>query len=148
MPFGHSHLMSNKGANGRQTPARQNNQIAFGKLSIPNGGGGKKQQGLPPTHPPKNSKVQNGRNGYAGGMSNSSANGNGKKSKAPKAKRTQDADERQAEMEWQNSGLRGGPVAGWGKDLDREEKAAKRVNQGSHAKGKARATGQKYLGGY
>ena len=150
MPFGHSHLMSKRAPNGRHAPARQNKKITFGKLSMPNGAGGKKHQPLPPSRSPKKGKVQNDQAVHAVGTANSS--NNGKKSKVSKPRRRQDDAEVDWEMEWQNSGINsgGGKVEGWGKELDREEKAKKKATQTSQARGemKAKATGQKYLGGY
>ncbi|CAD6578384.1 MAG: hypothetical protein TREMPRED_002167 [Tremellales sp. Tagirdzhanova-0007] len=48
--------------------------------------------------------------------------------------------ERDWEREWRASGGAGGPVIEWGKEIDREQKKAK--------KEAAKVSGQRYVGGY
>ena len=159
LPFGHSDLM----------PSQQSRQpkIAFGKLSLPNGaapltpnGVGKKHQGLPPSVSPRS---------YGKGKSGKSPvnvyhTNNHKAAEKPslglggKAKKRKREEDRDWEMEWQNSGIGGGSVVGWGKDLDREDRAVKKMKggqgpptpatRGKGQRGANKAPGQRYTGSY
>ena len=65
-------------------------------------------------------------------------------SHANKRRKREEVSERDWELEWRASGNGGGPVIGWGKDVYREEKKAKKDAK----KEAAKISGQRYTGGY
>ncbi|ORX36747.1 hypothetical protein BD324DRAFT_627024 [Kockovaella imperatae] len=189
LPFGHSHLMRSDQRHRGGQNTNVANSIAFGRLSLPSGpngqssassGGliGKKHQGLPPSLPPKpkfSTPVQFSKRHPIGSSSRRHPSpapaagpgpGSGSGGHRDK-KRKRDSGDRDWEMEWQNSGISGGSVVGWGRDLDKEERAVKKMKgkqgpttskQGQKSKaqsngkvgktGPNKTSGQKYTGGY
>lgn len=137
LPFSHSHLMSPAPAS---APAKG---IAFGKLVLP----------VDSPIPAKPKKPANpalamanhamSRDAPAGKkrLPNSSVGspvpGSARKQKRRKQDETIGRD---WENEWRASGKGGGSVVGWGKEIDREERRAKKED--------LRVSGQRYTGGY
>ena len=156
-PFSHKDFMSKSTPNSAP-------QMVFGKISgrdfdspVPQRPGpalGRKTEGGQKDTPVQRFKQQNGfRPPSPAGSASSQGSGRNK------GKRQREDQGRDWEVEWRSKGNGGGPVTGWGKDLDREERAEKSQKTSTRApngggkntpksNGKAVASGQKYRGGY
>lgn len=190
LPFGHRHFMTPSGSGSPADRARPRpqasksgtggQQIQFGKLSMPggdedtprrNGAGASAlvNRALRQSHlgnSPKSPTVNlNGRSSPLASTPSSSSSTKAGRSKR-KSKQT-DANLEEGEIEeieFRKSGAGGGKVSDWGREMDEEERKAKRVaaaerkdaapkGSGLSIKGRSKATpaaapGQKYHGGY
>ena len=138
LPFSHSHLIAAESASVKG--------ISFGKLTLPDSDTRKPNKQEKPSHPlekvnrvKRRDEIEGARRQRSPLKHGSVVGASRSKSKGNKGNHHEEH-ERDWEREWRASGGAGGPVIGWGRDMDREERQAK--------KDAARVSGQRYMGGY
>lgn len=137
LPFSHSHLMSPAPAS---APAKG---IAFGKLTLPVDSPtiGKGRKPANPALAMVNRITSSASASRNASQPNASSGSPTPGSSRSKKRRTRCEEHgRDWEGEWRASGQGGGPVMGWGKDINWEERKVK--------KEAAKVAGQRYTGGY